>query len=89
MVLPLDLSDLNSLPDRINQALKVFDHIDIIVHNGGISCRGDILSTKMDVAIKVMMVNYFGQMAVTKGKFMKESFIFYFVNMCSSYLHGV
>jgi dehydrogenase/reductase SDR family protein 7B len=70
--LPLDLSDLNSLPDRAVQALAIFGCIDIMIHNGGISNRGDILSTNVDVAIKVMMVNYFGQMALTKGKFMED-----------------
>ncbi|XP_069672235.1 dehydrogenase/reductase SDR family protein 7-like [Periplaneta americana] len=67
VILPLDLSDLNSLPERITQALAIFGHIDVLIHNGGISNRGDILSTNVDVAIKVMVVNYFGQMALTKA----------------------
>lgn len=67
VILPLDLSDLNSLPERITQALAIFGHIDILIHNGGISNRGDVLSTNVDVAIKVMVVNYFGQMALTKA----------------------
>lgn len=83
----MDLSDLSSLPERINQALEIFGYIDILVHNGGITNRGDVLSTDVDVAIKVMTVNYFGQLALTKGKFMKESCIFYSVNMCINYLH--
>jgi len=69
----LDLSDLNSLPHCVNQALKIFGHIDILINNGGISNRGDILGTNVDVAIKIMVVNYFGQMALTKCKFLKQA----------------
>lgn len=67
VVLPLDLSDLNSLPDCSTQALSMFGHVDILVHNGGISNRGDIISTDVNVAMKIMMVNYFGQMVLTKA----------------------
>ncbi|XP_021934185.1 dehydrogenase/reductase SDR family protein 7-like isoform X2 [Zootermopsis nevadensis] len=67
VILTLDLSDLSSLPDHIKQALEIFGCIDILVHNGGISSRGDVLSTEVDVAVKVMMVNYFGQLALTKA----------------------
>lgn len=72
VVLPLDLSDLNSLPDCVTQALAIFGHVDILIHNGGISNRGDVISTDVDVAMKIMMVNYFGQMVLTKGKFLKQ-----------------
>ncbi|PNF35180.1 Dehydrogenase/reductase SDR family protein 7-like [Cryptotermes secundus] len=67
VVLPLDLSDLNSLPDCVTQALAIFGHVDILIHNGGISNRGDVISTDVDVAMKIMMVNYFGQMVLTKA----------------------
>jgi len=66
VVLPLDLSDLNSIPDKIKQVLEIFDHIDILVNNGGISVRSDIISSSVDIDIKVMLVNYFGSVAMTK-----------------------
>lgn len=66
------MSDLNSLPDCITQALAIFGHVDILINNGGISNRGDVISTDVDVAMKIMTVNYFGQMVLTKGKFLKQ-----------------
>lgn len=34
VVLPLDLTDLNALPDKIKHVLGIFGHIDILVNNG-------------------------------------------------------
>lgn len=65
-MLPLDLSDLNSIPDKIKQILEIFDHVDILINNGGISVRSDIVSSSVDIDIKVMLVNYFGSVAMTK-----------------------
>lgn len=67
MVVPLDLSDLNSLNDKVASILRIFGHIDILVNNGGVSVRADVVSTSVDVDIKVMAVNYFGSVAMTKG----------------------
>lgn len=36
IVLPLDLTDLNGLDDKVKQALDIFGHIDILVNNGNI-----------------------------------------------------
>jgi dehydrogenase/reductase SDR family protein 7B len=65
--LPLDLSDLNALPDKIKQVLDIFGHIDILVNNGGVSIRSEAINTKIDVDIKIMLVNYFGTVALTKA----------------------
>lgn len=67
VVLELDLSDFSSMEERMETALSIFSHIDILINNGGISYRGDIMSTNVDVDYKVMMVNYFGQIAITKA----------------------
>ena len=69
----MDLSDLNTLPDRVRQALAIFGHIDILVNNGGVSNRGDVLSTDAEVFKRIMVVNYFGTMVLTKGQFLKQS----------------
>lgn len=34
MILPLDLTDINSLPEKVNHVLETFGHIDILVNNG-------------------------------------------------------
>ncbi|KAL1452279.1 hypothetical protein WDU94_006565 [Cyamophila willieti] len=67
VVLELDLSDFTTMEERMETALSIFSHIDILINNGGISYRGDIMSTNTDVDYKVMLVNYFGQVAITKA----------------------
>lgn len=64
----LDLTDLLSLPDKIAKIEKIFGHIDILINNGGVSVRSDVVSTAIDVDIKVMTINYFGSVAMAKGK---------------------
>ncbi|GAB0094625.1 Dehydrogenase/reductase SDR family protein 7-like [Sergentomyia squamirostris] len=67
VVVPLDLTDVNGLSEKVNSILTIFGHIDILVNNGGISVRSDVLSTSVDVDIKIMLVNYFGAVALTKA----------------------
>ncbi|CAG0924019.1 unnamed protein product [Notodromas monacha] len=67
VVLPLDLSELNSLKAKADEALNVYGRVDILVNNGGMSYRGDIVSTHLAVDVKLMAVNYFGQVALCKA----------------------
>uniref|UniRef100_T1ITV2 Dehydrogenase/reductase SDR family protein 7-like n=1 Tax=Strigamia maritima TaxID=126957 RepID=T1ITV2_STRMM len=67
VILQLDLADVKSLPDKAKEALNFYGKVDILINNAGISYRGDILSTAVEVDIKVMIVNYFGQIALTKA----------------------
>ncbi|KFB43271.1 AGAP005532-PA-like protein [Anopheles sinensis] len=67
VILPLDLSDLNSIAGKVQEMLEIYGAIDILVNNGGISVRGDALSTAIDVDIRIMLVNYFGTVAMTKA----------------------
>lgn len=70
IIIPLDLSEINELPDKIKKIMDITGHIDILVNNGGISHRGSVLNTSPDVDIKIMLVNYFGAVALTKGSFL-------------------
>lgn len=63
----MDVSDLNSLPEKIAQIEQIFGHIDILINNAGISVRADAASMAVDLDVQVMLVNYFGAVAVTKG----------------------
>ncbi|XP_059614611.1 dehydrogenase/reductase SDR family protein 7-like [Phlebotomus argentipes] len=67
VVVPLDLTDVNGLPEKVTGILNIFGKIDILVNNGGISVRSTALATTIDVDIKVMLVNYFGSVALTKA----------------------
>lgn len=66
-VLPLDVSELDALPEKAKEAHAFFGHIDILINNAGIGMRGYVLDTDIAVQQRVMQVNYFGQIALTKA----------------------
>lgn len=68
-IVKLDLEDLSSIPVVVQELLKSLGHIDVLVNNAGISYRGAAMNTDVSVDIKLMVVNYFGQVALTKGKY--------------------
>lgn len=67
VILSLDLSDFESHPEKITQVLDIFGHIDILINNGGISVRSAALETSLEVDMRIMNVNYFGSIALTKA----------------------
>lgn len=67
MVLPVDITNINSLQTEITKIIDIHGRIDILINNAGISYRGEIINTNMDVDIKVMLTNYFAQIALAKG----------------------
>jgi dehydrogenase/reductase SDR family member 7B len=66
-LLPIDLSDNSSFDQKASEAIAFFGKIDIVLHNGGISQRSLIKETKLEVDRKLMEVNYFGTVALTKA----------------------
>lgn len=66
-ILPLDLTDSNSLEAKVPAAIALFGHIDIMVHNGGISQRALVAETGIDVHREVMELNYFSYIILTKA----------------------
>ena len=65
-IIPLDLEDATSLQQKTTGAIAAFGHIDIMIHNGGISQRSYVIDTSMEVQRKVMEVDYFSYVALTK-----------------------
>jgi short-subunit dehydrogenase len=65
-ILPLDLTETSTLQLTTQAAVQIFGHIDILVNNGGISQRSLIKDTALEVDKKLMDVNYFGAVALTK-----------------------
>ncbi|KAM5263874.1 dehydrogenase/reductase SDR family member 7B isoform 5-T5 [Ctenodactylus gundi] len=49
------------------EILQCFGYVDILINNAGISYRGAITDTTVDVDKKVMETNYFGPVALTKA----------------------
>jgi short-subunit dehydrogenase len=66
-LLPFDLADATSVPQKATEALDFFGHIDYMVHNGGISQRSLAKDTSIDVDRRIFEVNYFGTVALTKA----------------------
>lgn len=66
-VLTLDLMKEAEMPEKVKQAIDFTGQVDILVNNGGISQRAPVLETDMEVYRKLMEVNYFGTIALTKS----------------------
>ncbi len=67
LVLPLDLTDIPSFESKVDQAIAHFGQVDAMLHNGGISQRSLIRETGLEVDRKLMEVNFFGTIALTKA----------------------
>lgn len=66
LVLPLDLADFDPA-GATQQVLDHFGHIDILVHSGGISQRALVSEASIDIDRRVMEVNYFSAVGLTRA----------------------
>ena len=66
IVLALDLEQLTELPGKASEALNSFGKIDFLVNNAGIGLKDWALSTTLETDQKVMNINYFGPIVLTK-----------------------
>lgn len=66
-VLPLDLLKLGDPADALQQAERFFGPIDVLVNNAGISQRGTVLDTSMDVYRQIFELDFFSTVALTKA----------------------
>lgn len=66
-LLPLDLEDNFALKQKAKEATTFFGDIDILINNGGISQRDTALNTSVDVDRRLMEINYFGSITLTKA----------------------
>jgi len=64
-IILLDLEEAATLQQKTAEAIAAFGHIDIMIHNGGISQRSYVIDTSMEVQRKVMEVDYFSYVALT------------------------
>ncbi len=66
-IVPLDLAQTRELPQKAKQALELYGHIDYLFNNGGISQRSEAIETNIAVVRKVMEINFFGSITLTKA----------------------
>lgn len=66
-LLPFDLSRTDELQALAKKAIALFGRIDILYNNAGISQRSTTIDTEMNVINKIMDVNYFAPVILTKA----------------------
>jgi len=67
LVLPIDLEKYTDAPIWVNTIIEKFGRIDVLINNGGISQKGTAMQTTTEVERKIMEINYFGNVALTKA----------------------
>lgn len=67
LVLPLDLEKNDAFEALAKEVVSQMGRIDVLVNNGGMSQRSEAHETPMEVDRRIMEVNYFGNIALTKA----------------------
>lgn len=66
-ILTLDLSQPDTLNEKAREALEFYGKIDVLIHSGGISQRAMAQDTQIEVDRRLMEVNYFAAVILTKA----------------------
>lgn len=66
-ILCFDVKDIGTANERVAEAWKFYDGIDIMVNNAGMSQRSLISETPIAVDREIMEVDYFSKVALTKA----------------------
>jgi short-subunit dehydrogenase len=66
LALPLDMLVPDSFPAALQTVLDHFGRVDVLINCAGISQRGTALKTELKVDRRILEVNYFGPIALTK-----------------------
>ncbi len=67
LILPFDLADASKTDALTKLVIDKFGRIDFLINNGGISQRSLTKDTSIAIDRKVMEVNFFGTVALTKS----------------------
>ncbi len=65
--LPLDLSSRESIEEAVPLAMSRFGRVDVLINNGGISQRAFAWETPLEVDYRIMNINFFGAVILTKA----------------------
>jgi len=66
-ILPMDVAKTAEAAGHVATAVAAFGKIDVMVHNAGIGQRSLIAETALEEDRRIMEVNYFGVIALTKA----------------------
>lgn len=67
LVLPMDVTDPDAMPAHVETVRQRFGRIDYVFLNAGITQRGTVADTNVSVYQRLMNVNFFGVVALTKA----------------------
>ena len=65
-VLPIDVEMLSALPEKAALAWQIFDGLDYVFLNAGMSVRDLVSESKLEVERRIMDINFWGPVAITK-----------------------
>jgi len=66
LVVKIDLEQPGEFQQAVNQVYAHFGRVDIVIHNGGVSQRSMVTDTDISVDRRIMEINFFGSVALTK-----------------------
>ncbi|WP_158797274.1 SDR family oxidoreductase [Pedobacter sp. L105] len=66
-VLSLDLEDTANLDHKAKDAQKIYGQIDMLINSGGLSQRSLVLETAIAIEQKIMNINFWGTVALSKA----------------------
>jgi len=67
LIIPCDVAQFKQIPGIAQQAIAWKGHLDILINNAGISQRAKAEETQLEIDQKIMDVNFFGSVAITKA----------------------
>ena len=67
LVAAFDLTDTAAIPRVVEEVLGEVGFVEVLFNNGGISQRSEARRTALEVDRKIMEVNFFGNIALTKA----------------------
>jgi len=67
MIIPMDMTQYEEFDSLVKSAIDRFGSIDYLFNNAGVSTRALASETSIDIDKRVMDINYFGSIALTKA----------------------
>lgn len=67
LCIPLDLEHSGNFKELAAQVIDHYGRIDILINNGGLSQRSTVAETSLETDRRIMEINYFGNIALTKA----------------------
>lgn len=67
LICPMDLSKTEEIPGTVDKVITKVETIDILVNNAGISQRSLVKDTHLEVDRKIMELDYFSKVTLTKS----------------------